>query len=67
MGKKKKRHVEWLNDEQRPFDWVFRIDGGREYWFYRDFPNELTEEELRHFYKEHPYLAKRFGGERDFT
>lgn len=53
--------VYWVEDLNTIGVWRFSFDREKIYYFFRDYPQALTPEELAIFNAENPELAQRFG------
>lgn len=51
----------WIDDPDTVGIWRFSFDREKIYYFFRDYPQKLTPEELEIFNAENPELAERFG------
>ena len=60
--KRKKTDKVWWKHTTQIGVWIFSFDKKKEYYFYREYPHALTDEELEIFNKDNPGLAMTFGG-----
>lgn len=59
--KKPTDKIWWLEDPYTVGLWRFTFDRVKIYYFYQDYPQALTPEQLEIFNAENPELAERFG------
>ena len=62
--RKKTDKVWWKHTPGVRGIWIFSFDKKKEYYFYRDYPHALTDEEFEIFIKENPILGRNFGGKK---
>ena len=56
----KNSKVLWIKDDGSIGEFKFTFDKKKVYYLFRDYPNNMTKEEVKIFSKENPYWKKFF-------